>query len=160
MAETFVSVRGYPDYQVSNLGRVISNKKGLKFMKLSVSNSGYLRVNISSLGKPRTFGIHRLIAMHFLPVPDDEESLVVDHINRDKTDNRVENLRWTTQSENNTNKDVYGGISRRKDGLWQVSYNLENGTQVLKRFGKKREYDAIEHLSMMQLLYNRSYDLI
>ena len=156
MAETFVAVRGFPSYQISNLGRVISNKfKNAKFLTPSINNNGYLLVVLCNGKVRKSYGIHRLIAMHFLDVPDDEDNLVVDHINCRKDDNRVENLRWLTYGENNRNKSVYGAIRQGKDGCWRVTYVLENGIRISKSFGSKRQFDAEEELWRLHFFHNR-----
>ena len=157
MAETFVEIRGFPSYQISNMGRVISNKcKKPKFLTPSIGANEYLRVTLCRKGEQKTFGIHRLIAMHFLDVPDNEENLVVDHINRQKDDNRVENLRLTTYSENNTNKDVYGTISHLRTGRWSITYALENGDKIRKSFKPDKHFEAEEELWLLHFFYNRA----
>ena len=156
MAETFVVSRGFPSYQISNLGRVISNvREPARFLTPSLTNAGYLIVKLYKDGKPKTFGIHRLIAMHFLDIPEDEDAMVVDHINCRKDDNRVENLRWATYSQNGLNRSVYGSIYQGKDRCWYIRYILENGEIISKSFGSKRQFDAEEELWRLHFFHNR-----
>ncbi len=100
--EIWKEIEGYSDYQVSNLGRVKSCKFG-KEKILSLGNDGrYLQAQLRKDNKKKVFLLHRLIAIAFIPNPDNLP--YIDHINRVKTDNRIENLRWVTPSENNLNQ--------------------------------------------------------
>lgn len=114
MIEIWKDVKGYENlYQISNLGNVKSlnyNKTGKeKLLKPSLQNNGYLGVTFNNKEQKR-FLIHRLVAKAFLDNPNNLPQ--VNHINEDKTDNRVENLEWCT-AKYNTN---YGtGIIRRAE---------------------------------------------
>lgn len=110
--EKWKDIDGYIGlYQVSNLGNIKSverfrtnGKSGYiqqsKILKTGNEN-GYLFVNLSKMGVVKKFKVHRLVANHFLPNPENKPE--IDHINTDKTDNRVENLRWVTHKENMNN---------------------------------------------------------
>lgn len=59
---------------------------------------GYLAVTMSCEGRKQPMFVHRLVAMAFVPNPDNKPE--VNHINLDKHDNRAENLEWVTRAEN------------------------------------------------------------
>lgn len=97
MIEIYKTIEEYPNYEVSNMGNV--RRKGRKILRpLFTKNTGYYMVCLyNEFGNKRVL-IHRLVAQAFIPNPNNYP--VVNHINEDKTDNRVENLEWCTQSYN------------------------------------------------------------
>ena len=105
--EKFIPIAGFENYAISDKGRIQRVKPGIMakvgvFKKPQVNKkTGYTHVKVSgSLGK-RSMSVHRLVATHFIPNPYGYKE--VDHINRDKQDNRVENLRWCTRRQNMAN---------------------------------------------------------
>ena len=105
----------YPTYEVSTDGQV-RNKKTGQVLKTSPNGRGYLNVGLRKDNKRHTKKIHRLVGLTFLPNPDGK--LEIDHINRNRTDNRLENLRWATRSENSQNT---GRQSNNTTGFKNIS---------------------------------------
>lgn len=95
MEEIWKDIYGFPNYQVSNLGR-IKNKKGKTLSQANVTN-GYLIVNLCKNGKSSNKFVHRLVAMAF--ISNVENKPTVNHIDGNKHNNRVENLEWCTNKE-------------------------------------------------------------
>lgn len=94
------------DYQISNTGKV-KNKHG-RFLKGSYGK-GYLRYHLKIAGIDKVIPAHRLVATYFIPNPDNLP--VVNHIDEDKTNPRVDNLQWCTSVYNSN----YGNaITKRK----------------------------------------------
>ena len=100
--EVWKQIEGYDNYMVSNQGRVKSLKNGKeKVLKCCKYKDEYLSINLCKNGKQKIHKIHRLVAEAFIPNPDNKPC--IDHINTDKNDNRVDNLRWVTHKENSNN---------------------------------------------------------
>ena len=95
-------------YQVSNTGKIRSCSKMRgpvnlqpRILKTRPNKHGYLQITLINNYGRKTWDLHRLIALTFIPNMDGKPC--IDHINTIRTDNRVENLRWVTYSENALN---------------------------------------------------------
>lgn len=98
----FEFVLGYENlYKINKKGEVYSCYKKC-IMKPSLVDNNYFFVKLTKDGKRTKFYIHRLIAMQWIPNP--ENKLEVDHIDRNTRNNCIENLRWATRTENANNK--------------------------------------------------------
>lgn len=100
----FKEIPGYPGYSVTTDGRVWSHPKfrgaikhSGKWLTPHTIKGGYLRVRLSVHDRKRVV-VHRLVAMAFIPNPDNLPE--VDHIDGNKANNDVSNLRWVSKQQN------------------------------------------------------------
>lgn len=106
MIEIWKDILGYEGiYQVSNLGRIksLARKVGKTTVKECVVNNkpsknGYVVVQFYKDRSAKAHNVHRVVASHFISNPNNYK--VVNHINSIRSDNRVDNLEWCTQSYN------------------------------------------------------------
>lgn len=123
--EVFKVVEGFPDYQVSNLGRVLSTKGGGVRVLLPDVSNGYCRARMYDPVKKKSTAryIHRLVAKAFLSNP--RNLPFVNHIDEDKLNNRLENLEWVSEEENRGNNNL---LQRMSNGV--VSVCMESGRET------------------------------
>ena len=104
---SFVSLKGFEDiYEIMKYyPNVIRKKSSGKILKETLGNNGYFYVTL----KGKQYLKHRIIAQQFIPNPNNLP--IIDHMNRIKTDNRIENLRWTNNQENQLNRATWRNIT-------------------------------------------------
>lgn len=119
-----------PDYLVSSHGNVLGWLKGHKARRTCtpyISRVGYVQYRVRVDGKPFSASAHRMVAQTFLPNPDNLPD--VNHLDEDKTNNRVENLCWMSHKDNCN----YGTLpqrrranGRKKAELWKEFKEWKN----------------------------------
>lgn len=135
----------FPNYQFSNLGRVKSLERtiimpngGIKYLPEKLltpyqSKNGYLKIGLHNNGTIKVVSIHRIVAQLFIQIPDElknEPKLQVNHLNEVKTDNRSENLCWTTSKGNcnwgSRNNRISKSKVNGKKSKSVIQYDLQN----------------------------------
>ena len=138
MNEIWKPIRDYEGlYEVSNLGRIkrLGNDKNRKekILKPYKNKLGYLRVTLSKDNKVKYMFIHRLVAIAFIPNPENKPC--IDHINAIPSDNRVENLRWATYKENMNNE-----LTKEKlSGENSNNYGKPRSEEVKKKISESQK---------------------
>lgn len=151
----FCRLKEFPKYRIYINGDVIREySKTEKLLKHNLGNRGYYCVSLCNNGERKRFNIHRLLGELFLPCNIDFKIITVDHINRIKTDNRLENLRWLGNSGQQLNQELkenntgYPFITKSKNKMSKRGYRFQckiqrNGEHVLNT-GRAKLEDAIE----------------
>lgn len=99
--EIWKEINNFSKYEISNYGN-LKNKDTQKNIKPAIK-SGYLYISLTdNNGIRKGFKIHRLVALNFIPNPENKET--VNHINHNKLDNNINNLEWATTTEQNNHK--------------------------------------------------------
>jgi hypothetical protein len=99
---SYVSINGFPDYEINTSGK-IRNKVSKRVLKHYIEQNGYCRVKLYNVnGVESKHYVHRLVALAFLSKERNKPE--VDHIDRNRSNNKLSNLRWANRSEQNYNK--------------------------------------------------------
>lgn len=133
-------IKGYEGlYAISADGKVYGYKRK-KFLTQHPIGRGYLKVSLCKDGEMKNFLIHRLVAEAFLSNPNNLPQ--VNHINEDKSDNRVENLEWVSAKENDNygtrnkriSKPIYCiELKKRYESLSEAAKDLDLDTGAISR---------------------------
>jgi len=146
--EIFKPIIGYENYYITNYGRVYSVKKQ-DFIKESIGIHGYKFVSLCNI-KHKTFTIHRLLGLHHIINDKPNEYDVIDHIDRNRLNNNLSNLRWCNQKINANNSITVlnrkGGVYKTNDCVkgknyegWRVCYYGSDNKKKSKRFKDENE---------------------
>lgn len=96
--EQWKTIKGFPNYIVSNFGKVINTCNGYIRGNEPMDKNEYRHVGLTYNGKTECISIHRLVALHFIPNPENKP--IVNHMDGVKFNNHYSNLEWVTASEN------------------------------------------------------------
>ena len=136
-----MEVNGFENYLIYPSGKVYS-KKSKRYLNPYCNSHGYLNVNLYKDGKKKIYKIHRLVGLYYIPNPDNK--ICLDHIDRNRKNNKLNNLRWATYSENNQNTGV------RKDntsGIKNISYHKTND-----RYDYRKMIRSVKHHKVFRTL--------
>lgn len=143
-SERWKDIPGFEShYQVSNLGNVRSLDRVLPKGKFTYKQKGkiispqvidgYLSVKLQINGKNKGMLVHRLVAMAWIPNPNNKPC--VNHLNSNRRDNRAENLEWCTHSENTIHGRQFGNIGpdAHNKGKWNNPVNCGTCGKLIRR---------------------------
>jgi len=119
--EDTIIIKDFPNYSISRDGVVMNNETGHILKSYVNKQVGYLQIKLPKERHKYWVYIHRLVAEAFISNPENKD--FVDHINRDRQDNRLENLRWVTRTENNYNTSL-----RKNNVLQEKNISEHNGS--------------------------------
>lgn len=131
MEEIWTDIKDFPDYKVSNLGRVISFKRNKShflspyFRGSDKKHRGYFAVRLSNETIIKDKDVHRLVAEAFIPNPNNLP--VINHKDGDTTNNNVDNLEWCTSSYNTWHAH---NILKRKNSGKHIKQYTKNGSFI------------------------------
>lgn len=149
VGEEFVPIKGYEDfYLISNHGRVFSLRKHI-YLKLGASCHGYLRIGLYDENTiSKKFAVHRLVALHF-----NEgyfEGTHVNHIDRNRKNNRTDNLEWVTAKQNyaHSRKEIKAALTKHNQENYSKFYRFTHPcgkveiSKNLNEFCRKHDLSA------------------
>ncbi len=133
----YASVRGFT-YEVSNWGRV-RNAQTLETRNQITDEDGYRKVTLQikdSGGSLQQLRVHRLVALYFIPNPENLET--VDHIDEQPDNNQSTNLRWMTRKDN-----LERALKKQQKRVAQIDINTEEIIQIFESKAEAGRYTKV-----------------
>lgn len=169
--EIFKDIPDYiGSYQISTFGRLKSlnyrSSKSKRLMKLTDDGKGYLSITLYKYGKVKAFRVHQLVAIAFLNHKPNRGKSVVNHIDFNKLNNRLENLEIVTQRENANKKHLeytskYTGVNWDKALCkWKSSIYFNNKQKFLGYFNSELKASEYYQNALFCIINNKVKDII
>lgn len=144
--EIWKPIPEYENYEVSTWGRV-RNSSG-KILKIKKNKRGYSRIILSKKCKHKSFFVHRLVALAFLPNP--ENLLQINHCDGNKENNKIDNLEWISFRENIIHAQVnlllaqgetHGNSKFKEEEILEIRkiYKKGMGPELAKKYNVARQ---------------------
>ena len=124
-------------YKIYDDGRVFGIKRN-KFLKPLFNKSGYYYIALSKNNEAEMLRLHKLVALHF--IGKNPIGLEIDHIDKNRLNNNVSNLRYISRSENQANKYVVGKIPYRHICKFGNGFKIaicRNGKNIFQKNSRK-----------------------
>ena len=133
-------IKNFPKYSVTKDGKVYSHCRK-RYMTLKLKMDGYLVVNLRKDNKPYQKRIHRLVAETYLPKPNNYK--IVNHIDGDKQNNKLENLEWCTNADNINHALKTSLLKRNYKKVVQIDPKTNNIIKIHKSVREASEYAGV-----------------
>lgn len=155
-----MEIKDYPNYLIYENGEIhTKSRQRVKggILKQQLGTNGYYSVGLWKDTKRKSCTVHRLLGIHYIPNPENKP--FIDHIDRNRKNNSLDNLRWVTCQENVDNKDYddYSVRCNNKLGIKNIYYCKTN-----KYYKFKIKRNKIAHVKYFKTLedaieYKSSY---
>lgn len=150
--DIFEPLKGYEGlYEINKNGEIKTIKrKGTdeRILKHCILKSGYKAYSLYKNGIGKTKTLHRLLAIQFIPNNDNKRC--IDHIDRNRLNNNLDNLRWATHSENSSNIEHKGSIFIDKSKINNKEYIYYRVVYKGERKRFKTEEEAEQYLEQLK----------
>lgn len=155
--ENWKRIEGYPHYFISDTGQVrreeFYSPKGrfMRSMNMNTSDhDGYKMVSIMNDNGSKSFLVHRLVGLAFIPNPDDKP--MINHLDENTSNNNVCNLEWATAKENNdwgTRKEraIKSSINNPKRDYLELGKKFSKSIYSIDKDGNRVDYCGVHEAS-------------
>ena len=142
--DNFIAIDDYEDYKFDKQKNQVKNIITGKYLKNVLCNTGYYVIQLSKNGKGKYFKLHRLVFKSHNTLTN-IEGLFIDHVDHDRLNNNINNLRIATRSENGCNRKVYkNNKSSGIKNIYKTKYNTFTVNIIKDKKSNSKTFKSLE----------------